>query len=98
MPSSMTSTSGFVHFISAVLRVAGGATTLRILIPHAGRLRLCTRSGWSSQGPGSAICCVLRQVHAEGGAAPRLAVDPDVPEALLHDAIHSGEAQPGSLA
>jgi hypothetical protein len=34
MPSSMTSTSGLVHFISAVLQIAGGATTLRILIPN----------------------------------------------------------------
>src|ERR1051325_118820 len=35
MPSSMTSTSGLVHFIVASSAVAGGATTLRILIPHA---------------------------------------------------------------
>jgi hypothetical protein len=39
-----------------------------------------------------------REVELESGAEPRFAVRPDVPAALLHDAVHHGQPQSTSFA
>src|SRR4029077_2045733 len=37
------------------------------------------------------------QIDPEGGATPRLAIDPDEALALLDDAVHRREAEPSAL-
>src|SRR5579864_911092 len=90
----------FQNFISAGSKqIARQAAQRLFVLDQQNGLR--SSPGW--RGLGSRLLRAswfvdYRQIDLEGGALARLAIHPDVPSALPHDAVNHGEAQAGAVA
>ena len=107
MPGSRRSSS---IASSAVLRLdrlvafaaeeaAGEIADQRLVLHHEHALAASPRRGLRRR-PGEPLAALLHlgQVDPEGASLARLAVDPDVAVALLHDAVGRREAESGAVA